>query len=210
MVTSGLDRQLAASERIAIGAPAPRVLEALRRATAFRTRFASEVAGDPDDAPARALASEIAAASITHVGPALPRLGGPLRVSAFGPRRVSGAEELRDPLGRLEAVLRARLGRRLISFEREGGELDRDPAGEGLLVVCTSSAWHDDDQAMRARQLLRSGGLLCALRSPYDASLVPDVPALLTYGDVPASIEALAAVLCGDSAPRGRCPVRLP
>lgn len=207
MVTSGLDRQLAASERIAIGAPAARVLEAVRRATAFRARFASDVTEDTlDDAPARALASEIAAASITHVGPPLPRLGGPLRVSAFGPRRIGGAEELRDPLGRLETELRERLGPRLIAFERDGGE----PAGEGPLVVYTSSAWHDDEQAMRARELLRGGGLLCALRSPYDASLVPDVPALLTYGDVPVSIAALAAVLAGEAMPRGRLPVRLP
>jgi len=211
MVTSGLDRQLAASERISVGAPAPRVLEALRRATAFRARFASEVPEEPfDDAPARALASEIATASITHVGPPLPRFGGPLRVSAFGPRRVGGAEELRDPLGRLEAALRRRLGARLTAFQREGGELGGDPGGEGILVVCTSSAWHDDEQAIRARQLLRDGGVLCALRSPYDASLVPDAPALLTYGDVPVSIEALAAVLSGEAAPRGRCPVRLP
>jgi beta-N-acetylhexosaminidase len=211
MVTSGLDRQLAAFERIATLAPAARVLEALRRATAFRERFASTVRDDTvDDVAARALAAEIAAASITHVGPALPRLGGPLRVSAFGPRRVSGAEELRDPLGRLETALRARLGARLTAFQREGGELGGDPGGEGLLVVCTSSAWHDDEQAMRARQLLRDGGVVCALRSPYDAALFPAVPALLTYGDVPVSIEALADVLAGSARPSGRLPVRMP
>ncbi len=205
MVTSGLDRQLAAPERIALGAPAPRVLEALRRATAFRTRFASEVREDTlDDAPARALAAEIAARSITHVGPPLPPLGGSVRVSAFAPRRVSGAEELRDPLGRLESALRAR--RPGLVFERDG----REPAGEGVLVVCASSAWHDGEQAQRVRQLLRRGGVLCAMRSPYDAALVPDVPALLTYGDVPVSIEALAAVLSGEAVPRGHLPVRLP
>ena len=123
---------------------------------------------------------------------------------------MSGAEELRDPLGRLEALLRERLGPRLVAFEREGGSLGNDPGGDGTLVVCTSSAWHDDEQAMRARQLLRNGGVLCALRSPYDASLFPEVPALLTYGDVPVSLAALAAVLAGDAAAPGRCPVRLP
>jgi beta-N-acetylhexosaminidase len=206
MVTSGLERQLDAAERIAVDAPAPRVLEALRRATPFRERFAAEPRDDIDDAAARALASEVAAASITHAGPPLPRFGGPIRVSAFGPKRVSGAEELRDPLGRLETSLRARLGSRLASFERDG----REPAGDGTLVVCMSSAWHDPAQAARAGELLRGGGVLCALRSPYDASLFPGVPALLTYGDAPVSIEALAAVLCGEAAPRGRCPVRLP
>jgi beta-N-acetylhexosaminidase len=206
MLTSGVERQLAAAERIALDAPAPRVLEALRRATPFRERFASDVREDTvDDDAARALAAEIAAASVTHVGPPLPPPGGPLRVAAFGPRRVGGAEELRDPLGRLEAALRERLGDRL-TFARDG----REPAGEGTLVVCTSSAWHDDEQAGRARQLLRNGGILCALRSPYDAALFRAVPALLTYGDVPASLDALAAVLAGAREAPGRLPVRLP
>ena len=77
-------------------------------------------------------------------------------------------------------------------------------------MVCTSSAWHDAEQAARARQLLRNGGVLCALRSPYDTVLFPDVPALLTYGDVPVSLEALAAVLAGERPATGRLPVRLP
>ena len=206
MVTSGLDRQLAASERIAVGAPAPRVIEAIRRASAFRERFASTVpGGDVDDGPARALAAEIASASVTHVGPPLPRPNGSLRVTAFGPTGVGGAEGLRDPQGRLEAALRRHLGGRLV-FERDG----REPAGDGALVVCTSSAWHDAEQADRARRLLASGGVLCALRSPYDAALFPDRPALLTYGDVPVSIEALAAVLAGEREAKGALPVRMP
>ncbi len=206
MVTSGLDRQLEAAERISLDAPAPRVLEALRRAAAFRERFASAIPdGDIDDAPARALAAEIAALSVTHVGPPLPRLDGRVRVTGFATKRVGGAEELRDPLGRFEEALRARFGERL-AFERDG----REPSGDGPLVVCTSSAWHDPEQAARARALLRSGGVVCALRSPYDAALFADRPALLTYGDVPASIDALAAVLCGERAATGRLPVALP
>lgn len=205
MVTSGLDLQLAAAERIAVGAPAPRVLEALRRATAFRERFQSEVREDTvDDGPARELAAEIAAASITHVGPPITPSGA-LRVTGFAARRAGGAEELRDPLGRLEAALRRRLGDR-VTFEREG----RAPAGDGTLVVCTSNAWHDADQRSRAGELLGGGGILCALRSPYDAALFPDHPALLAYGDVPVSMEALAAVLAGERAPTGRLPVRMP
>jgi hypothetical protein len=207
MVTSGLEKQLAAPERIALDAPARRVLEAIRRATAFRERYAGSIPdGDVDDAPARALALEIARASITYVGPesywSRPER---LRVTTFAPRRVGGAEELTDPAGRLEAGLRARFGDRL-AFERDG----RVPLGDGALIVCTSSAWHDRAQADRARDLLRSGGVLCALRSPYDAALFPDVPAFLTYGDVPASIEALAAVLAGERAASGRLPVTLP
>jgi beta-N-acetylhexosaminidase len=207
MVTTGLDKQLAAPERIALDAPAPRVLEALRRATAFRERYAGTIpAGDVDDAPARALALEIASAAVTYVGPDGEwRRPSRLRVAAFGAKRVGGAEELRDPLGRLESALRARFAERL-AFARDGDE----PGGEGTLVVCTSSAWHDRAQAERARYLLRQGGVLCALRSPYDAALFPSVPAFLTYGDVPASIDALAAVLAGERRATGRLPVTLP
>lgn len=206
MVTSGLEKQLAAPQRIALDAPAPRVREALRRAAAFRERFAATVPEDDiDDAPARALAREIAAAAITHVGPPLPRLDGRVRVTAFAQRRVGGAEELGDPLGKLEASLRARFGDRL-AFASEG----REPEGEGPLVVCTSSAWHIAEQAARARELLRDGGVLCALRSPYDAVLFPDRPALLTYADVPASLDALSAILAGERGATGRLPVALP
>ena len=63
--------------------------------------------------------------------------------------------------------------------------------------------------AARATELLRDGGILCALRSPYDATLFPTTPALLTYGDVPVSLQALADVLAGRAAPRGSLPVRL-
>ena len=115
------------------------------------------------------------------------------------------AEELPMPPDDLEAALRRRFGDRL-AFERDG----RLPDGDGPLVVCTTSAWHSPEQAARARELLATGGVLCALRSPYDASLFPDRPVLLTYGDVPASIDALAAVLAGERAPTGRCPVRFP
>ncbi len=160
---------------------------------------------DVDDGPARTLAAEIAAASITHVGPPLPPRGGALRVTAFAPKRAGGAEELRDPAGWLEAALRGRLGGR-VSFERDG----RVPSGDGLLVVCTASAWHDETQAARTRELLRDGGVLCALRSPYDAALFPDRPALLSYGDVPVSLDALAAILAGEVEPRGTIPVQLP
>jgi hypothetical protein len=74
--------------------------------------------------------------------------------------------------------------------------------------VCTSSASFDPAQAQRARALLGDGGILCALRSPYDAALVPHVPALLTYGDVPASLQALADVLTGRTRAGGTLPVR--
>ncbi|HEX4743526.1 MAG TPA: glycoside hydrolase family 3 N-terminal domain-containing protein [Candidatus Limnocylindria bacterium] len=204
MVTSNIELQLAASERIATQVPAPRVLEALRRADGFRRRFGIPVPDqDVDDTASRALAREVAARSITHVGPPLRRLER-IRVTFVGTPRLSPVEELRDPFGTLESGLRRRFGDRA-SFAHEG----REPAGDAPLVVCTSSACFDPAATARLRELAPRAAVVCALRSPYDAALAPDVPGLLTYGDVPVSLEALAAVLAGERAAEGRPPVRL-
>lgn len=212
MVTSHQELQLAAAEEIAVGAPPARIVEALRRATPFRKRFGRGPSDDIDDGPARALSAEIAERSITQVGPPVPAIEGRLRVSVLPSHVRFLAEELVPPPDALEDALRRRFGERL-AFARDG----REPDGDGTLVVCTSSAWHDPEQAARARELLADGGspreerrILCALRSPYDAALFPDRAALLTYGDVPVSMEALAAVLAGERPARGKLPVRLP
>jgi beta-N-acetylhexosaminidase len=205
MVTTGLDRQLAAAGWIDAGVDPARVQDALGRTVVFREKFAIEVPDDDiDDLPARRLAAEIAERAVTHHGPPLPRLDSRVRVVTFGSARQSFVEETADPLGALERALRTRLGDRLV-FGREG----RIPEGDGTLIVCTSNAVFQADQAARARELLAQGGVLCAIRSPYDASLVPNTPALLTYSDVPPSLEALAAVLAGERQPTGRTPVRI-
>jgi beta-N-acetylhexosaminidase len=205
MVTTGLEKQLEAAEHLALGVPPARLREAIVRATAFRERFGIEVPdGAFDDGPGRALALEIAAASITHAGPPLPTLGGPIRVVLFPPQRRSPVEELAQLETHFETALRERLGARL-AFSANG----MPPDGDGPLAVCTSSAFFDPAQAERARGLLAGGGILCALRSPYDTALVPTVPALLTYSDVPASLQALADVLAGRARPGGRAPVRI-
>jgi len=205
MVTTGLDRQLAAAGWIDAGVDAVRVKEALGRTAIFRERFALDVPdGDIDDTPARKLAAEIAEQSVTHHGPALPRLDVRVRVVTFGSARQSFVEETADPVGGLERALRQRFGDRL-AFGRDG----RLPDGDGTVVVVTSNASFQPDQAARARELLSGGGVLCAIRSPYDATLVPNAPALLTYSDVPPSLEALAAVLAGERRATGRAPVRL-
>jgi len=205
MVTTGLDRQLAAAGWIDAGVEAARVKEALERATTFRKRFAVEVLDDDiEDASARRLAAEIAERAVTHHGPRLPRLDSGVRVVTFGSARQSFVEETADPVGGLERALRQRFGDRL-AFAREG----RMPEGDGTLVVCTSNAAFQPEQGARARELLANGGVLCALRSPYDARPVPNTPALLSYSDVPPSLEALAAVLAGERRATGRLPVRL-
>ncbi len=205
MVNTGIDLQLAAARWIEDGVDASRIRDALRRAERFRARFGIGVPNDDiDDAPARGLAAEIAERAVTHHGPPLPRLDPPLRVVTFGSARQSFVEETADPVGGLEQALRQRFGDRL-AFGRDG----RLPDGDGTLIVCTSNAAFQPEQAARARELLAHGGVLCAIRSPYDALLVPNTAALLTYGDVPPSLEALAAVIADERRPTGRSPVRL-
>ena len=206
MVTSHLDRQLAAAGWIESAASRPRIDEALSRASEFRMRFGIDVPeADIDDAPARAVAAEVAARSITHAGPALPRLDGRVRFVAFEPSRVSPAEELSDPVGTLERALRRRFGDRM-TFARRGTA----PIGDGPTVVFTFNAFFDAEQGRALEALLGKTGVLVALRSPYDAALAPGRPALLSYCDVPASLEAVAAVLAGEQPATGRAPVRIP
>ena len=206
MVTSGLERQLAAAQWIADRVRPERTREALRRATWFRERFGrTALDADFDDEPRRDLALQIAEASITPVGPQRPRLDGTLRVLYFEPTQASPVEELSTPASTFEAALRRHLGDR-VAFSSNG----HLPRGSGPLVVCSTNAWFQPEQAARVKEALAGGGVLCAVRSPYDAALVPNVPALLTYGDVPASLEALAAVLAGKRQAEGRLPVQLP
>ena len=205
MVTSHIDRQLAAGGWIASAASSDRIAEALGRAERFRGRFGIAVPDDDiDDTPARELAAEIAARSITHVGPPLPRLDGRVRVVAFEPSRVSPAEELSDPVGLLEQALRKRFGARLV-FGRRG----QVPEGSGPTIVFTFNAVFDGEQGRAVPALLGKHGVLVALRSPYDAKLAHGRPALLTYTDVPVSLEAVAAVLGGERAATGQLPVTL-
>src|SRR5439155_18686785 len=135
----------AASEQLALGVKPATLGAAIVRAAAFRDRFGIAVPDDPfDDGPSRALAAEIAAASITHVGPALPAFGGPIRVVMFVPQRRSPVEELASLETQLEGALRERLGSRL-AFSLDGSA----PAGDGPLIVCSSSASFDPPQAER-------------------------------------------------------------
>ncbi len=188
------------------GIPPERLADALRRARSFAARW-SHAPAEAFPAP-DALAREVAVRAITHVGPALPDRGsGPLVIAAYGTRRGSRVEDLADPLGVLERELRARFGERL-RFARDPETLEV-PRGSTVVLV-TASACFDEAQAARARRnASHPRTVLCAIRSPYDAGLFPELPALLTYSDVPASCAALAAVLSGEVKPRGALPVRL-
>src|SRR2546426_2905266 len=175
------ERALDAVERAASsGEIAPeRMADALRRARAFAARWTCLPAEHPAE-PDHAFAIEVATRAVTHVGPALPDLrSGSVVVAAFPSVRVSRAEELNDPLGALEQALARHFGPRL-RFLRLPAEVE--VANDGALVVLTSSAFFDAEQATRARELLSRAKrrVLAAIRSPYDAALFLDVPAVLT------------------------------
>jgi beta-N-acetylhexosaminidase len=205
MVTSHIDRQLAAAGWIETGAAKARIAEAMGRAESFRLRFGIDVPeAEFDDAPGRALAADIAARSITHIGAPLPAFTGQVRVMSFEPSRVTLAEELSDPVGRLERALRQRFGERL-HFAR-GGQV---PEGRGPLVVCTYNACFDAEQGSALEKMIGDTAVLCAMRNPFDAKLARGGPVLLTYTDVPVSLEALASVLAGERSATGRPPVAL-
>jgi len=103
MVTSGLERQLAAAQWIADRVRPERTREALRRATWFRERFGrTALDADFDDEPRRDLALQIAEASITQVGRGALDTGVDARGRAPPPsRRQRHVLEQRPPASRL-------------------------------------------------------------------------------------------------------------
>lgn len=84
--------------------------------------------------------------------------------------------------------------------------------GVEVVIVGTRDAWRYPEQgwlveALAAQKLTVAVGL----DSPYDLLAYPDVPTYLaTYGRTPVSMQALAQVIFGLEAPRGRLPVELP
>jgi beta-N-acetylhexosaminidase len=82
-----------------------------------------------------------------------------------------------------------------------------------VLIVVTRNAFRLPDQAAVAGKLLALGrpAVLVAAREPYDLAVLPMAPVYVTtYGDPPASLQALADVLCGAVPPQGRLPVSIP
>ncbi|MFR9728950.1 glycoside hydrolase family 3 protein [Saccharopolyspora sp. MS10] len=90
-----------------------------------------------------------------------------------------------------------------------------DRARGGTAVVLTNAAWNETNASQRdlVRELHRSGArvIAVAVRDPYDAAYVEEVPTwLATYSDKPVAMESLARVLFGEQAPVGRLPVPVP
>ncbi|TKJ29003.1 MAG: beta-N-acetylhexosaminidase [Chloroflexi bacterium B3_Chlor] len=84
--------------------------------------------------------------------------------------------------------------------------------GADVVVLGTSNVQRFAEQARLVESLHGHHPLITvALDSPYDLLSYPQVSTyLVTYGRAPVSLEALAEVLFGLQAPRGRLPVELP
>ncbi|MFP5222161.1 MAG: glycoside hydrolase family 3 protein [Acidobacteriota bacterium] len=119
-----------------------------------------------------------------------------------------------DPVGSLPLAP----GTALLRTAREPSSQDLRNAVEASaqvdkVVVFTYDAIRNPAQQNLARTLLaiKPGGFVhVALGAPYDLTLFANAPtSVATYGDVPASIEALAKALTGRAPFTGRLPVRL-
>ncbi|MBO8170331.1 MAG: beta-N-acetylhexosaminidase [Bacillaceae bacterium] len=82
------------------------------------------------------------------------------------------------------------------------------------IIVFTVNATHHPGQAQLVRKLVDRQNrtvIAVALRSPYDGSLFPEVPAFLaTYEYAHAAIETAFLVISGRIEARGRLPVSIP
>jgi beta-N-acetylhexosaminidase len=92
--------------------------------------------------------------------------------------------------------------------------IDALVAGSDAVVLVTRDAVSSDEQRRLIARLTGDHSpaplFHVAVRGPYDAGLVPGAAAtLLTYGDPPASLRAVAAVLAGGATAAGRVPVTL-
>ena len=84
-----------------------------------------------------------------------------------------------------------------------------------LAVVLTNGAWSESNASQRdlVRALQQTGKpvVAVAVRDPYDAAHVEEVPTWLsTFSDKAVATESLAKVLFGEIAPAGKLPVPVP
>jgi beta-N-acetylhexosaminidase len=83
-------------------------------------------------------------------------------------------------------------------------------ANADVIIVATADARRHPGQIALVEAVQGMPAVVLALQSPYDLFAFPEQPTyLVTYGDVPASLQAAAEVLFGQLQPRGQLPVAL-
>lgn len=201
-----------------------RLDEAVTRVQALRRRTTppDPLVVWPDMAHQRA-AQQMAQAAVTLVrdeAQLLPLSGKGLGVIEFASGSISPVETMRnEPLG--ASTLAFLLGRyypetRFLALPSDVPNakqaLEDFLGGCEKVVVATRSAILDPAQATLLQQVAASGKpiIQLALRSPYDATLAPEIgTVLLTYGDQPTGVAAAVEVLVGNTKAQGRLPIKL-
>ncbi|WP_460961615.1 glycoside hydrolase family 3 protein [Parasphingorhabdus pacifica] len=94
-------------------------------------------------------------------------------------------------------------------------EAVRRATDSGMAVVLTNAAWKEANAAqtdlVRAIEQAGVPVVAVAVRDPYDAAHVEEVPTwVTTYSDKPATMGSLARVMFGEVAPTGKLPVPIP
>ncbi len=202
------------------------LLSAAARVTALR-RWLGEraTAGRPSldvlDGPLhRALAAEIARRSLTLVRDPrrlLPVSRGPIVAIVPRPADLTPADTSSQVRIELAAALEA------CGLAAEAIEVRMDPTtaeieavaariGDGLAVVATIDARSHVGQRRLVEALVTAGlhVVVLALRSPHDASTMPDEATVVCgYGIQPPTVAALAQAISGQIGFAGRLPVSL-
>lgn len=81
----------------------------------------------------------------------------------------------------------------------------------GAIVVATADTTRHPTQAELVAALQQPGLVVVSLRTPYDLASFPTAPCYVAaYCDVPAALDAVARVLCGQLTPAGHLPVEIP
>ncbi len=172
----------------------------------------------------RRVARDIARDSVTLVKneagllPLRLQRGERLGVIEFGGARFSPVEDPVCENGWLRRLFNGRhanlcylcLDPTLKGCEAEMGSIVADC---DVLVVVTRNANIIRQQSNLVRRIVESGKptVVAAVRGPYDVMSFPAVGSyVVSYGDAPASLEALVGVLFGDCPPKGRLPVAIP
>ncbi len=117
-------------------------------------------------------------------------------------------------LGRALAVCHPDLQMLMVSEDPTAAEIDqavRQARGAAAVLVGTADARGRPGQARLVNALSQTRLVVVALQSPYDLLRFPDTSTYLaSYGDAPASLAAVADVVCGATPARGALPVDLP
>jgi beta-N-acetylhexosaminidase len=209
--------------------PRASLVDSVRRVLELK-RWLSEAPARPDltvvgCAAHRAVADEIAAASLTRVcdrANLLPlRLGPQQRIAVVLPRPadLTPADTSSYITPQLAPFLRRyhpAVDEFLIPLAPSEGEVADILAqirGHDLVIIGTINAFNQPGQAALVQAALAAGisTIVVALRLPYDLIAFPQAPTYLcTYSLLEPSMQALAAALFGQAGFPGQLPVKNP